>query len=498
MPINYIELLLNATNVIMQSQSSQEITDCFEKLIKDNFGVNRVDFLTLDYNTGMFRDFVKDWIFIEEADRQKIVSVVFNTFSKETSKFIVNGQLYSYDMEDKDIEDIKTRSSNDINLAYLPIISPDRILGVIEIEYEKLNEDIEINKNFFKIMQVLMTQISTAIYTYVIREHMATGLNFYDAMKNIAKIIENQYELDYIIPQIGEMVDRFISSHLIYIFLKDKENNKQYKLLWPANCNNDEIFTMLEKIEDNGKVMVSSDRRIGIFPITGEKETLGAIVAYSTIGKLSANEIDYLVELTKQSSITIQRANVYSEVLKHATLDALTGLNNRRQFEIRLKQETSQSSRKNTDLCCIMLDIDFFKRVNDTYGHAAGDCVLKGVAEIIMKTVREYDIPCRYGGEEFFILLPMTTFEQTKMVAERLRANIEKANIDIRAAKVKGIPTLNVTASIGVNKYLKNQTPEEFYQGADKALYDAKIGGRNRVVANEINEEKSNATTENE
>lgn len=491
MPINYTELMLNSTEVIMTSQSAQEITDSFEKLIKENFGVLRMDFLTLDYNTGLFRDFVKDWIFIEEPSRQKIVSAVFGTFGKERDKFILNGQLYSYDLEDKEIDEIKEKGSNDINLVYFPILAPDRVLGIIEIEYDKLADDIVIDKTFFKMFQVIMYQISTAIYTYVIREHMATGLNFYDAMKNIAKIIENQYELDYIIPQIGEMVDRFISSHLIYIFLKDKDNNNQYKLLWPANCNNEEIFAMLEKAEDNGEVMVSSDRRIGIFPITGEKETLGAIVAYSTIGKLSANEIDYLVELTKQSSITIQRANVYSEVLKHATLDALTGLNNRRQFEIRLKQETSQSSRKNTDLCCIMLDIDFFKRVNDTYGHAAGDCVLKGVAEIIMKTVREYDIACRYGGEEFFILLPMTTFEQTKMVAERLRANIEKTDIDIRDAKVKGIPTLKVTASIGVNKYKKEQTPEEFYQGADKALYEAKVGGRNRVVANDsVQEDK--------
>ncbi|MGN0004682.1 MAG: GGDEF domain-containing protein [Candidatus Gastranaerophilaceae bacterium] len=490
MPINYVELMLKSTEVIMNSQSSQEITDSFENIIKETFGTTRVDFLTLDYNTGMFRDFVKDWVFIEEPNRQKIVSTVFNTFIKERDKFIVNGQLYSYNFNEENLEDIKTRGANEINLAYFPLLSPDRVLGVIEVEYAKINEEITIDSNFFKILQVLITQISTAIYTYVIREHMATGLNFYDAMKNIAKIIENQYELDYIIPQIGEMVDRFISSHLIYIFLKDKENDNKYKLLWPANCNNNEIFSMLEKIEDNGKVMVSADRRIGIFPLTGEKETLGAIVAYSTIGKLSANEIDYLVELTKQSSITIQRANVYSEVLKHATLDALTGLNNRRQFEIRLKQETSQSSRKDTDLCCIMLDIDFFKKVNDTYGHAAGDCVLKGVAEIIMKTIREYDIACRYGGEEFFILLPMTTFEQTKNVAERLRANIEKTDIDITAAKVKGIKTLKVTASIGVNKYLKNQTPEDFYQGADKALYEAKVGGRNQVVANEITEEK--------
>jgi diguanylate cyclase (GGDEF)-like protein len=138
--------------------------------------------------------------------------------------------------------------------------------------------------------------------------------------------------------------------------------------------------------------------------------------------------------------------------------------------------------RKNTDLCGLMLDIDYFKRVNDTYGHAAGDCVLKGIAEIITNTVREYDIACRYGGEEFFILLPMTNIDDTLIVAQRLRQNIEQSKIDIRSAKVKDIPYLQVTASIGISYFDKNKTPDEFYQSADKALYDSKVNGRNRVT----------------
>ena len=246
---------------------------------------------------------------------------------------------------------------------------------------------------------------------------------------------------------------------------------------------------MLNEVKN--EVIVSKDMRIGVFPIKGEDSNLGALVAYSTIGKLTPNEIDYLVELTKQSGITIQRANVYSEVLKHATLDALTGLNNRRQFEIRLKQETAQSVRKNTDLCGLMLDIDYFKRVNDTYGHAAGDCVIRGIAEIISKTVREYDIACRYGGEEFFVLLPMAKIEDTLAVAQRIRQNIQNTKIDIREAKVKGVPYLQVTASIGINYFDKKVTPEEFYQGADKALYQSKINGRNRVTIYEESMSKS-------
>ncbi|MGN0013928.1 MAG: GGDEF domain-containing protein [Candidatus Gastranaerophilaceae bacterium] len=476
------DIILSTSKILMNAGSAQEIVENLSKAYQDYFGITRIDFLTLDYTTGMFQDFVRDWLYVEDENCQKIVFAVFNTLKKQLDKFILNGRVFSYNPDEKELSEIKEVGTNEINLIYFPLFSQDRVFGVIEVQYEKINENLEINEELFNTLQVLLYQISTAVNNSVIIGHMADGLNFYDVMKNIAKIIESQYELEYIVPQIGEMIDRFISSHLIYIFLKDKEKEGEYKLLWPTSCNNEEIIEMLNKEQNQEGTIISEDRRIGVFPLQGEKEILGAMVAYSTIGKLSLNTIEYMEELTKQSSITLQRANVYSEVLKHATMDALTGLNNRRQFEIRLNQETSKSARKGTDLCCLMLDIDYFKRVNDTYGHAAGDCVLKGVAKIISNTVREYDIACRYGGEEFFIILPMTTLEETAAVAERLKTNIQNAQIDIKEAKVKGIPFLQVTASIGVNSYDKKCTPEEFYQGADKALYKSKLNGRNRVT----------------
>ena len=484
----YNDLLLQNVKIIMEAYSSQDFVDRFSTLFKEFFGISGMDFYTLDYNTGMFRDFVRDWIYIEDKTAQENIFKIFKAFQQDTNKFIINKKEVSYKPSKEEIQEIINTGSQEKNFLYFPLFSPDRTFGFIEVRYEKLKEDIEIDENIFTLMQIIVLQISNAIYNQIVKEHMATGLNFYDAMKNIAKIIENQYELEYIIPQIGEMIDRFISSHLIYLFLKDEEG--KYNLLWPSNCNNEEILQMLDKYKEEDSVKISQDCRIGMFPIQAENKTLGFLVAYSTIGKLSANEIEYLLELTKQAGITIQRANVYSDVLKHATMDALTGLNNRRQFEIRLKQETSVSHRKKTELCCIMLDIDYFKKVNDTYGHAAGDCVLKGIAEIITKTIREYDIACRYGGEEFFIILPMTTLDDTYMVAQRLRQNIQNTKIDIRDAKVKGVPFIQVTASIGVNRYDHKETAEEFYQEADKALYESKINGRNRVTVYNANSAK--------
>ena len=133
-----------------------------------------------------------------------------------------------------------------------------------------------------------------------------------------------------------------------------------------------------------------------------------------------------------------------------------------------------------------MTDIDFFKSVNDTYGHAVGDCVLKTVAKQIKKELREYDIPSRYGGEEFTILLPNTSLEEATVVAERLRYSIEKKIINIEEYGIENVSKISVTISVGVAQY-KNamKEPENLYQAADKALYTAKENGRNRVIVAE-------------
>ena len=122
--------------------------------------------------------------------------------------------------------------------------------------------------------------------------------------------------------------------------------------------------------------------------------------------------------IKRQAAATINRANSYSTILQYATLDALTNLNNRRQFEIRLGQEISITKRQGKPLCAMMIDIDFFKSVNDTHGHAAGDEVLRTVAGIIKEHLRESDIPSRYGGEEFAVLLPFTKLEEAKITLE--------------------------------------------------------------------------------
>lgn len=333
------------------------------------------------------------------------------------------------------------------------------------------------DKNTLEIAQKI---INLGISNLKERKALLRSIRYYQTIKNIAKIVETQYELMYILPIIGEMIDSLIKDHLIYIFLKTP-NRKEYKLAWPSKCISGEIQKTLLQITPKAKPIIENNT--GVFPLVCEEKVIGAIVAHNHFETLSKQEELMLVEIATQVSQTVSVAINNSKILKDATLDALTGLNNRRQFELRLRQEIATAKRQHAPLCAIMMDIDHFKSVNDTYGHAVGDVTLKHVAKIIQKEIREYDIPSRYGGEEFSIILPYAEIEEAEKVAERLRASIEKSKINIKEFDIEGVEEISVTISLGINSYdEKLEDPSMLYKNADKALYLAKETGRNKVV----------------
>lgn len=178
-------------------------------------------------------------------------------------------------------------------------------------------------------------------------------------------------------------------------------------------------------------------------------------------------------DISKQKSL--------EEELSHqVNHDFLTGLSSRSWFMQQMQIELHRAVRYSNPLSVLMLDIDFFKRINDTHGHQAGDLVLKSVADLCKHMLRDSDICGRLGGEEFALLLPETDQHQAYEVAERLRLGIEKAKIMLPADDT----TLQLTVSIGISSISsKEETVEALIARADKALYEAKNTGRNRVYS---------------
>ena len=165
-----------------------------------------------------------------------------------------------------------------------------------------------------------------------------------------------------------------------------------------------------------------------------------------------------------------------TKLVEMATQDFLTGLLNRRETFRRLDEELQRSRRLATPFSVLLLDLDHFKQVNDVHGHSAGDLVLQAVAAALRQGVRPYDLCCRYGGEEFLVILPETALEDAAGIAERLRRDIE--NLKITAAKETA---LQITASIGAAALLGHETIDQLIARADEAMYNAKSSGRNRV-----------------
>ena len=167
-----------------------------------------------------------------------------------------------------------------------------------------------------------------------------------------------------------------------------------------------------------------------------------------------------------------------AELREKTVRDPLTGLFNIRKFYQVVQEEFERSCRYNHSLSLLLLDLDFFKKINDTYGHRSGDQVLRTVSDVLRHQVRRMDVVCRYGGEEFAILLPETEHRYSLEFANRIRLAIANYNIELSEGEA-----VRITTSIGISSFPRDaQTPEELVSLADRALYDAKNSGRNTIA----------------
>ncbi|MDD5943665.1 diguanylate cyclase [Fibrobacter sp.] len=191
------------------------------------------------------------------------------------------------------------------------------------------------------------------------------------------------------------------------------------------------------------------------------------------IGELNAHR-DILEQEVRERTKDLEEANKKLDLISKT--DELTGLPNRRDMNETIANEVGRVQRTHKPFCFIFIDIDHFKNINDTYGHACGDVILKSVAQTIRAQLRKYDVFARYGGEEFLTLLPETDLEGAAVVAERFRKQIEKMTVHYADFTIK------TTITLGVAKYDDRLGADRSIQMADKALYQGKASGRNRVI----------------
>jgi len=249
-------------------------------------------------------------------------------------------------------------------------------------------------------------------------------------------------------------------------------------------------YNWLINIEETSKY-----RSAALLPLKRGKEIIGIQLLLSTDENRYSKDVatTFLQKLSAMIAISIENCINRQRTLELGYQDGLTNAYNRRYFDERLKHEVDRCSRSKTDLVCLFIDIDFFKKINDQHGHQVGDAVLVRLVALMTEQVRSSDIVARYGGEEFAIILPETGIQRAHEVAERIRKKVEAQKLTFDDN------TLGVTVSIGLASLSqiryqqgKNQNDELdevtgnldqlLLRKADEALYQAKQTGRNQVV----------------
>lgn len=368
----------------------------------------------------------------------------------------INATLRRYPLTDEYKANIalKANSDNSAQTRLNNILNDLLLKSVFANEFRNLSD-------FLNYERILVEKLFSLMSSFV--EYSVAGV-FFASPDDYA---ENILYLD----TLGRNINKSVLSDVQYDFFKKMEEFRTLK-----NTKFEVVRILLGK---ETSYEFSDLKSKIIIPLMFDKKLIGGICFY-TRQNMDYASFRYFDIMISELLAIFKMKYQYTEKEFMSVLDGLTGLYNRRQFEISLEQEYNRTKRHPSDFSLAILDIDFFKKVNDTYGHQYGDYVLKTVASLMKQAFRKTDLLYRYGGEELIMIMPETNIEGAIIPVQRLRRMIEEYDFDYNGVKAK------VTASIGLTmNYQEFNSPADILKSADEALYKAKESGRNRVVLHE-------------
>jgi two-component system cell cycle response regulator len=309
-------------------------------------------------------------------------------------------------------------------------------------------------------------------------------------MQDYTKMLTSQLELEPLTKSALSSILKASDSDAGLIFI-EREGElipiETFGIKYPEKLSNNstimEVFgTKVQKITEvpediviDGLLVDFRPKTIIIEPLVYNDIPVGVLVLTS-VKNYSVESISRIGMFAQNLSLAMHNAIIHEQMQRLAAIDPLTGLLNRRYGMIRLREEYSKAVRSEGSLGVVMFDIDFFKKVNDTYSHLAGDRVLVHISRLVRPILREGDVLMRYGGEEFCAILPGASAEDSLKMAERIRFAVQESKITYSEFEIK------ITLSLGISSYPENDIKheQELLTAADEALYISKESGRNR------------------
>lgn len=352
-----------------------------------------------------------------------------------------------------------------------------KILRTADIVAEEELEILEISEIFFQSLILKLPETAAKILynlSLILCERLANTTRSwidseYENILILFQTLASETEIGAVFNKFTAALDKALPRiKAVELFSEDNH------FLWavPGFEPNRPGFDFLEKQQ---QILIDEANYLTICPVKIEGRSTGYLLLFQEPGAtFSTKELDLLTKVSTQLGLVIDRILLNEETKAMATTDPLTGLYNRSVFKKELTKEIMKASRFGVPLSLLVADLDHFKNINDTYGHLAGDETLRQIAVMIGESIRKVDIACRYGGEEFTIILPMTDAQDALAIAERLRQNVEQSKIRFENLSIQ------ITISIGVAVY-QGESADDFFKKADEAAYQSKTRGRNRV-----------------
>jgi len=517
-----LSILNQATHIAIYATTLEEIRQPIDNLIKDLIKADFVQLLVWDDATNQFH-----------TTQMEELSAIINPFdvnviphNELAYRILHQGEIFISEqlkLDERIHPDIQEKLPFE-SFVILPLIVDHRKLGIILIGFIKLHR---FHPHETVLLEQFARQTSLAIsktQLLALEKERSQSLvhtnRLMEGLTRVASVIELDLNLDDLLKKLGgelqniqiesmialrpdsqtDMEIRYVSllyaltklppefrlvSRQVFRITPQSYRNfhqvvEEKKTLYFVNAKNEVYDLFLKMDQDKNEIILETlkirqNTRAFVAPLIVKEETIGTLTLWSE--QLEPHDLSAVNIFCHQIANAIEKNKLYQEISQLALTDSLTGLYNRRALEEFGNHEVDRAIRFNSQLSALMLDIDHFKHINDTYGHLIGDEVLIQIAQRIRACLRDVDIQSRYGGEEFFILLPETDIHNAKIIAERLRRSIACQPFQTTSGD------LTITASIGICQVTKgNPYLQSLIRNADFALYQAKNSGRNSAI----------------